>query len=47
MIVQLDTDTSVFISHVQARAVREVNSETGIECSPLMLNEPQGVPDVQ
>jgi hypothetical protein len=32
---------AAFISHVQAASVRGVALETGIVCSPLMLNEPQ------
>ena len=44
MIVQIDTDPAVFISQVQARGVREIALETGIECSPRMLDAPEACP---
>ena len=34
-------DPAVFISQIQAEGVRGVARETGIECSPLLLNESQ------
>lgn len=42
MTVQLDT--AVFISHVQARGVQAIALETGIECSPLVLDLPEACP---
>jgi len=42
MTVQLDT--AVFISEVQAKAVRGIALETGIECSPLVLELPEACP---
>ena len=42
MTVQLAT--AVCISEVQARAVRAIALETGIECSPLVLELPEACP---